>query len=105
MTATETFVLVDDTLDRQRAYTGLSRGTHYNALYLAEPPDRRSDERHAPEEVDSYVREARERLGRVLAKSMATDHLEADQAPGRARSGEPLARARPAPDLGMDLGL
>jgi ATP-dependent exoDNAse (exonuclease V) alpha subunit len=104
MTATETFVLADDTLDRNRAYTGLSRGTHHNALYLTEPTDRRTEERHAPEVTDSYVRDARERLGRMLAKSMATDHLEPN---GRSRRGptrEALSRPPPAPELGLDLG-
>jgi conjugative relaxase-like TrwC/TraI family protein len=104
MTAAETFVLADDTFDRHRAYTGLSRGTHHNALYLAEGDDRRSEERHAPEEVDSDVRDARERLGRMLAKSMATDHLEPGRQPRRAATREPLTRPPPAPDLGVDLG-
>ena len=105
MTASATFVLADDTLDRQRAYTGLSRGTQHNALYLAEPPDRRDQERHAPEEVDSYVREARERLGRILAKSMATDHLEPDRQRQGAATREALTRPPPAPEVGLDLGL
>ncbi len=104
MTTTEAFVLADDTLDRQRAYTGLSRGTHHNALYVSEPPDRRSEERHAPEEANSYVTEARERLGRMLAKSMATDYVEPNRRHGRAVTREELTRPPPAPDLGLDLG-
>jgi conjugative relaxase-like TrwC/TraI family protein len=101
MTATETFVLADDTLDRQRAYTGLSRGTQRNSLYLAEPPDRRDQERHAPEELSDHLRSARERLGRMLAKSMATDELEGSRRPRRGPTRETLSRPAPGPDLGL----
>jgi hypothetical protein len=44
----QTFVLADDTLDRERAYTGLSRGAERNSLYVIDPSDDRADERHAP---------------------------------------------------------
>jgi ATP-dependent exoDNAse (exonuclease V) alpha subunit len=90
MTTRETFVLADETLDRERAYTGLSRGSHRNSLYIAESPDRRSEERHAPEAVSDPVRRARETIARMLAKSMATDEL---------------SRTAAAPELGRGLGL
>jgi ATP-dependent exoDNAse (exonuclease V) alpha subunit len=35
MTTHAAFVLADDDLDRARAYTALSRGTHHNAIYVA----------------------------------------------------------------------
>ncbi len=52
-------------------------------LYLAESQDRRSEERHAPEEVSDHFRAARERLGRMLAKSMATTNSNPAAVPGQ----------------------
>jgi ATP-dependent exoDNAse (exonuclease V) alpha subunit len=94
LTVGEAFVLADDTLDRERAYTGMSRGTHSNQLYITDPPDERADERHAPEPANDAVARARRQLGRTLAQSMAIDQLDPHPAP----VPEP-------PGLGPDLGL
>jgi conjugative relaxase-like TrwC/TraI family protein len=89
MTVHSAFVLADDTLDRPRAYTGLSRGTHHNALYLTDPPDERADERHAPEVANDNVARARQAMGRMLGKTMATDTRQ------RTNEPEPALRAVP----------
>ena len=93
LTVRDAFVLADDTLDRERAYTGMSRGTHTNRLYITGPPDERAEERHAPEPANDAVARARRQLGRTLAQSMATDQLEPHHAP-----------VPDGPDLGPDLG-
>jgi conjugative relaxase-like TrwC/TraI family protein len=71
-TVHNSFVLVRDTIDRESAYSGLSRGSASNALYLADVGGR-VEEHHAPElEPGAF-----DRLGRGLrasgAKSMARD--------------------------------
>ncbi len=102
MTVHSAFVLADDTLDRPRAYTGLSRGTHQNALYITGPPDERADERHAPEAANNAVAHARESMARMLGKSMATDTREPAIEPERpARAAQRLPEP---PGLGPDLG-
>ena len=100
MTVHSAFVLADDTLDRPRAYTGLSRGTHHNALYITDPPDQRRDERHAPEPANDAVARAREGMSRMLAKSMAIDGRERITEP-RTTNGVQLAPEPPG--LGPDL--
>jgi Ti-type conjugative transfer relaxase TraA len=71
-TVGETFVLGTEGLDREHAYSGLSRGTEANWLYLSDTTDR-ADERHAPElEPDATDRLAA-RLDVSSAKSMAID--------------------------------
>jgi len=71
-TVQQSFVLVRDTIEREYAYSGLSRGTEANTIYLAEP-SYRVEEQHAPE----FEPTALDRLGRGLhhsgAKSMALD--------------------------------
>jgi len=71
-TVQQSFVLVRDTIEREYAYSGLSRGTEANAIYLAEP-SHRWEEQHAPELEPTAL----DRLGRGLhlssAKSMALD--------------------------------
>ena len=83
--------------DRRRAGGGYARrADHRNSLYLAESQDRRWEERHAPEEVSDHFRAARERLGRMLAKSMATDQLEPSRRPREsADARSPLATTTP----------
>ncbi len=93
LTVRDAFVLADDTLDRERAYTGMSRGTHTNLLYITDSPDERAEEHHAPEPANDAVARARRQLGRTIAQSMAIDHLEPHRAP-----------VREGPDLGPDLG-
>ena len=55
MTVHSAFVLVDDTLDRPRAYTGVSRGIHHNTLYITDRPDQHAEERHTPEPANDAV--------------------------------------------------
>jgi ATP-dependent exoDNAse (exonuclease V) alpha subunit len=93
LTVRDAFVLVDDSLDRERAYTGMSRGTHTNRLYITDAPDQRAEERHAPESANDAVARARRQLGKTLAQSMAIDQLGPHPAP--------FPRG---PDLGPDLG-
>ncbi len=76
LTVRDAFVLVDDTLDRERGYTGMSRGTHTNQLYITDTPDERGEERHAPEPANDAVTRARRSLGRRLSQSMAVDHVD-----------------------------
>ena len=71
-TVQHSFVLVRDTIDREFAYSGLSRGSDSNSLYLADA-GHRAEHHHAPElEPDPL-----ERLSRGLhtsgAKTMARD--------------------------------
>lgn len=55
-TVRETFVLATESVDREFAYSSLSRGTDANSLYLVEGPDR-VEEQHAPElEPDAMER-------------------------------------------------
>jgi conjugative relaxase-like TrwC/TraI family protein len=71
-TVRQSFVLVRDTIDREFAYSGLSRGAEANSIYLADH-EPRVEEQHAPE-LEPH---ALDRLGRGLqtssAKSMARD--------------------------------
>jgi conjugative relaxase-like TrwC/TraI family protein len=93
ITVRDAFVLADDTLDRERAYTGMSRGTHSNRLYITDTPDERGEERHAPEPANDAVARARRSLGRALAQSLAIDHVDGS------RSIVPDG-PHPGPDLG-----
>jgi Ti-type conjugative transfer relaxase TraA len=71
-TVEHSFVLVRETIDREYAYSGLSRGKEANSIYLTEAT-RRVEDQHAPE-LESP---ALERLGKALrtsgAKSTALD--------------------------------
>jgi conjugative relaxase-like TrwC/TraI family protein len=71
-TVRQSFVLVRDTIDREYAYSGLSRGAEANSIYIADHGPR-IEEQHAPE-LEPH---ALDRLGRGLqtssAKSMARD--------------------------------
>jgi conjugative relaxase-like TrwC/TraI family protein len=71
-TVQQSFILVRDTIDREYAYSGLSRGTETNSIYLAEGGPR-LEEQHAPELEPA----AHDRLQRGLrhssAKAMALD--------------------------------
>ena len=69
------YILADDTLTREHAYTALSRGRHGNELFIV-AEDRRADERHAPE-VDSDPLDAvRQAIVRRVAKRLAVDQVE-----------------------------
>ena len=103
MTTRDAFILVDNTLDRERAYTGLSRGTHNNRLYITDAPDERAEERHAPEPANDAVARARQSLRHTLAQSMAIDLHD----PHRTEAGRPVSPphepATHGPDPGPDL--
>ncbi len=70
------YILADDTLTREHAYTALSRGRHGNELFIV-APDRREDERHAPEVENDPGDAVRQAIGRTTAKRMAVDQIEA----------------------------
>ncbi len=69
------YVLADDTLTREHAYTALSRGRDTNELFVA-AADRRTDERHAFEVEPHRLDAVRHAIGRTAAKHMATDQTE-----------------------------
>jgi conjugative relaxase-like TrwC/TraI family protein len=71
-TVDETFVLVRDGLDREYAYSGLSRGALANSLYLSEGLER-LEERHAPEVELAPTERLARRLAVSNAKTMAID--------------------------------
>ncbi len=66
------YVLADDTLTREHAYTALSRGRHGNDLFIV-APDRRTDERHAVEVEPDPLAAVRHAIARTGAKRMAVD--------------------------------
>lgn len=70
------FILADDTLDREHAYTALSRGRHGNDLYVT-TEDHRVEERHANEYFDDALATIRRGLGRSGAQHLASDQLDA----------------------------
>jgi ATP-dependent exoDNAse (exonuclease V) alpha subunit len=67
-TVRQSFLLVRDTIDREYAYSGLSRGVEANSIYLADHGSR-IDDQHAPE-LEPH---ALDRLGRGLHSSAAKD--------------------------------
>jgi conjugative relaxase-like TrwC/TraI family protein len=67
-TLDQTFLLADDALHRERSYSGLSRGTEANDLYLAVPED---EEHHGAPEVDDLIERLRETVSRSDAKTLA----------------------------------
>ena len=72
MTVQHSFVLVRETIDREYAYSGLSRGTDSNSIYLTEATHR-IEERHAPELEPSPLDCLGHGLRTSSAKSMALD--------------------------------
>jgi ATP-dependent exoDNAse (exonuclease V) alpha subunit len=77
VTADRVLLLADDTLWREHAYTGLSRGVARNDVYLV-VEDPRADVRHVVESIrepDEAVRAAVRRSG---AKTMALDEMAVD---------------------------
>lgn len=69
------FVLVDDTLSREHAYTALSRGRHGNDLFIL-TDDRRAAERHGPELDPDPLDALRAAVGRSASKHLAHDHTD-----------------------------
>ena len=83
------FVLADDTITREHAYTALSRGRHGNDLFVV-GEDRRIEERHAAEIEPDPLDAVRSVFGRSATKQMATD---ADDTGGRAAPPAPHGNA------------
>ncbi len=71
-TLDQTFLLADDTLHRERSYSGLSRGIEANDLYLTVPED---DEHHSAQEDDDLIERLRQAVNRSDAKTLAIDDL------------------------------
>ncbi len=71
-TVDRTFVLADELLDQEHAYTGLSRGRQRNDLYLG-ASDQRADERHLPEITTGPLTRLHQALARSGRKTMAID--------------------------------
>ena len=69
------YVLGDDTLTRERAYTALSRGRHGNDLFIV-AEDRRVEDRHATELDAQPLDTVRRAIGRSAVKTMAVDQAE-----------------------------
>jgi hypothetical protein len=59
-TLDQTFVLADDTLHRERSYSGLSRGVEANDLYVAVPED---DDHHGSPDNDDLIESVLSNLG------------------------------------------
>ena len=66
------YVLGDDTLTREYAYTALSRGRHHNELYVV-AEDRRVEDRHAVEVKADPLDAVRHAIRRSGAKRLAVD--------------------------------
>lgn len=69
------YVLADETLTREHAYTALSRGRHGNELFIV-AEDRRTEDRHAAEVDPDPLDAVRRAIGRSAAKTMAVDQTE-----------------------------
>ncbi|MFP5254487.1 MAG: MobF family relaxase [Acidimicrobiia bacterium] len=98
------FVLVDDTMTREHAYTALSRGRHGNELFLV-GEDPRVEERHVVAvDLDPlpppYLRTKRQQAPRRRRAPAGAHHSRA--APPRTRRPPPEDRRRPSrSDLGV----
>ena len=68
------FVLVDDTMTREHAYTALSRGRLGNELFVI-AEDRRIEERHTTEVDLDPLDAVRRAIGRSAGKHMALDQV------------------------------
>jgi hypothetical protein len=77
-TLRQTFLLADDTITHQRGYSGLSRGTAGNDVYVVGAPDERDDVRHVTEEKPDPLEQLTVILARSEAKTMSLDELLAD---------------------------
>lgn len=72
-TVDRTFLLADHLLDRERAYSALSRGCQRNDVYLAGADDHRDGDRHLPEITPDEAAEFGRMLRGMNVKSMAID--------------------------------
>jgi hypothetical protein len=71
-TLDQTFLLADDTIHRERSYSGLSRGVEANDLYVAVPED---EEHHGASEDDDLIERLRQTVNRSDAKTLALQDL------------------------------
>jgi conjugative relaxase-like TrwC/TraI family protein len=71
-TLDQTFLLADDTLHRERSYSGLSRGVEANDVYLTVPDD---EEHHGVPDVNDLIERLRQTVNRSDAKTLALDDL------------------------------
>jgi hypothetical protein len=73
----QTFLLADDTLHRERSYSGMSRGTEANDLYVTVPDN---EEHHGAPHVDDLIDMVRQTVNRSDAKTLALqDYLSTHQ--------------------------
>ena len=70
------YILADDTLTREHAYTALSRGRYGNELFIV-AQDRRDEARHAVEVEHDPIDAVRQAIRHSAAKLMAIDQAEA----------------------------
>ena len=98
-TLDQTFLLADDTLHRERSYSGLSRGIAANDLYLTVPED---DEHHgAQKDDDDLIEQLRQTINRSDAKTLAIDDLLSRRPPKTSTIDQLRAeRRRLAPNVG-----
>lgn len=73
-------ILADDTMQREHAYTALSRGRDSNELFVV-AEDTRVEERHAAEVTYDPLDALRHAIGRSAAKHLALDEAEPPDAP------------------------
>ncbi|MCA1843635.1 MAG: hypothetical protein LC792_10710, partial [Actinobacteria bacterium] len=94
-TLDQTFLLGDDSLHRERSYSGLSRGIEANDVYLAVPED---EDHHGASDVDDLMERLRQTVNRSDAKTLAVEDLLAPGPPTRsAVDGLRAERLRLAP--------
>jgi conjugative relaxase-like TrwC/TraI family protein len=89
------FVLVDETVSREHAYTAVSRGRYRNELFVV-AADRRTEERHAAEVQRDPLDSLRAAVQRSSAQRFALDEVKAGSTSqlDRLRRERDLLRAR-----------
>jgi ATP-dependent exoDNAse (exonuclease V) alpha subunit len=68
------FVLADETISREHAYTAMSRGRHGNELYVDSPSGRDGESRAVEIEADE-LDSLRRNLGRSISQELSIDRL------------------------------
>ena len=79
-TLDQTFLLADDTLHRERSYSGMSRGTEANDLYVTTPDH---EEHHGAPDVDDLIDMVRQTVNRSDAKTLALQDFLSTRQPAR----------------------
>lgn len=96
------FVLVDDTVSREHAYTAMSRGRHGNDLYVPDD-DTRTDVRHGPEVDRDTEERLRSSVTRTIGQQLARDQgPESSMGDTGTPEAAPEARHEATIDLGME---